>query len=73
MKDISGVTKEELIKAIYRECLGCQGMKEERIYDCDLLTCPFHQFIKYHTEEPTKPKEKIIDTAEQEPKKGKRK
>jgi hypothetical protein len=51
MIDLSGVTKEELIRAIHRECVGCCGQKEEKIVACDLLTCPFHQFIKYHAVE----------------------
>ena len=55
MIDLAGVTKEELIKAIHRECVGCCGQKEEKIVMCDLLTCPLHMYIKYHAEE-------IIDT-----------
>jgi len=36
-------TKEELIKDIFRNCLMCQGMNEDKIDGCDLLSCPLHR------------------------------
>ena len=50
--NINSVTKEELIKAIHRECVSCCGRKEEKIYYCEMITCPFHIYISLHTVEP---------------------
>ena len=38
------ITVDKLLKAIYKECVGCCGHKEDQIEFCDLITCPFHIF-----------------------------
>ena len=34
-------TVDVLLKAIHKECLGCCGLKEEKIEVCDNYHCPF--------------------------------
>lgn len=74
----SDVTVDILLKAIHKECVQCQGMKEWRVFECDMITCPLHQFLGLHSVQmapPKKVKENLIDTEEEtkEPKKrGKR-
>jgi hypothetical protein len=71
VRDISEVTKEELMKDIHRECLGCSAQKEWKIHACDYIQCPLHKYLGFHSVEMAPPKkEKIIDT--DEPKKGKK-
>lgn len=72
MEDISALTVDRLLKSIKTNCVGCSGQNEGKVAYCDLLTCPLHWIIKYHTEEiPKDQNGEMIDTDEQKPKKGK--
>ena len=69
------VTKEDLLKAIHLECVQCLGMKEWKVFDCDMITCPLHRFLGLHSVQmapPKKVKEITIDTSEEPKKRGKR-
>lgn len=74
MEDMSTLTIDRILKSVKSNCVGCSGQNEGKVAHCDLLTCPLHWLIKYHTEEIVKDQNgKMIDTGEPNTKKGKNK
>lgn len=42
VEEVPQITVKDLLKKIKRECLGCCGQKKDRVYECDCISCAFH-------------------------------